>query len=78
MNFSEVEKQAQPIRKPLNKRVSFKSLDCQPLREDHGLDLTGSEKDVFVSSKKAQKNENISFSSKMKQAVKKIANNLGL
>lgn len=75
MDFSAKVKQAQPLERPHNRHVNFKGANCQPLRGFNCQPIRGElGKDVFMSSK-TKADTNLSFDSKLKNAVKKIASN---
>lgn len=72
MDYSAIEKQAQPLERPYKRQIGFKGTNCQPLtglkRQSVGLG-----KDVFISSRPGAGNSP-SFSLKIKNAVNSLAN----
>ncbi len=73
MNHLAIGKQAQPLERPYAKQVGLKSASCQPLRTNCQPLAGGLQKDTFMSSK-PKANTNLSFGSKLKNAVKELAN----
>ena len=70
MDSLSIKNQTQPIK---GRDISFKGINCQPIAGDcHSLVSPAVlERDIFVSSKK-QANQNPSFVSRLKKAVKNL------
>lgn len=74
MDYLAIGKKAQPLKRPYAKQVGLKSANCQPIRGLNCQPVGGSLKDTFISSR-PKINQNLSFGSQLRNAVRKLASN---